>query len=225
MNINEKYNVECLFDQFGAKIDRLGIPVNKHWIDQQELILIEKFEKDILNLINSDKTNYTMIELGSGWAYYSMLFKKILKDYNTINVMLEPDVEKLKRGEDHFKHNNLTDKGKNYFYNNSIGNIIIATGENVSKKTKSFQSILDECNISKLDVLHCDIDASEIFLLKEIAEILDKNIISNIYLLTHGIYNHRICRSILKEFNYNISLDIPNSIIGYDSLLIANKET
>ena len=73
--ITEKYGFTVKYNQFGRE-------VNENYFDEDEMILIEKFEDIVLSLKNKNLETYSMIELGSNQAYYSLLFKSILKNKN-----------------------------------------------------------------------------------------------------------------------------------------------
>ena len=80
MSITAKYNFKVVYDQFGT-------PFPEDYYDKSEVLLIEEFEKSVLDINSTDKDLYSMLELGSNQCYYSMLFKSILKDRKVLNLM------------------------------------------------------------------------------------------------------------------------------------------
>jgi hypothetical protein len=166
MNINEKYNLKIRYDQFGNVV-----PHNFYDVSEEKLIL--EFEKNVLELKNQNKSNYTMIEVGSNQAYYSCLFKKILHPKETCNIMIEPVDYAMKRGKANFELNGLS----GIFINKFIGSDTWGLDGNLFSgrlPTNSFQKeeitldeLMVEYDIKFIDVLHCDIDQSELYMIEK----------------------------------------------------------
>lgn len=230
MNINQKYNLKIKYDQFGNL-------VSDNFYDVSEEKLIIQFEKNVLELKSSNKSKYTMIELGSNQAYYSCLFKKILHPKETCNIMIEPVDYAIERGKANFELNGLT----GHFINKYIGsdswglNGNLFSGrlpENSFKKDKiTLDEIMHQYKISFIDVLHCDIDQSELSMLEENQKIFKNNLIEFIYILTHQCdlvpknYLHDKCKNFLSNVGYNLSYEIytDQDTIGGDGLLIFRR--
>jgi len=83
MNITEKYKIKMMYDQFGHN-------VSENYEENDEKIAIDLFEEHVLQLKSSGKNQYSMIELGSNYSYYSMLFKKIIQPYKSFSLMVDP---------------------------------------------------------------------------------------------------------------------------------------
>ena len=99
--ITDKYGFIVKYNQFGREVD-------KNYFDKDEIILINNFENIVLELKNKNLDAYSMIELGSNQAYYSLLFKSILKNKNVKSIMVEPYEPYLVRGIEHFEINNYS---------------------------------------------------------------------------------------------------------------------
>ena len=193
MTVTEKYGFKMFLDQF-------GVPVVENYYDTSELLLIEAFEKYVLDLKNKSKDLYTMIELGSNQAYYSMLFKSILKNKDTVTIMVEPTDEYMVRGKFHFSINNYD----GIFINKCIGKTWVA----------------HNYNIEKLDVLHSDIDGAELTMLEGAAESLKNKKIEYAFILTHYLGLHEACLKFISQFDYDVLLDHREDNIGADRLII-----
>jgi len=207
--ITEKYGFIVKYNQFGGD-------VSKNYFDKDEIILIEKFENIVLELKNKNLETYSMIELGSNQAYYSLLFKSILKDKNVKSIMVEPYEPYLVRGVEHFEINNYS----GIFLNKSIGNEWVAHHTNFDGEIISVDEIIEEYNLDELSVLHSDIDGSEIKMLHGCEQSFLNKKIKYAFILTHGLETHLKCLDIILKYDYNILLDHRESNVGHDSLII-----
>jgi hypothetical protein len=213
MNITEKYGFKMFVNQFGAVIP-------ENFYDESEIILIEAFEKCILDLKNKNKNLYTMIELGSNQAYYSMLFKAILKGQDTLNLMIEPTDEYMARGKHHFSINNYD----GIFINKCIGKRWIAHSYDFEKKETSVDKLIEDYKIEKLDVLHSDIDGAEFTMLEGATESLKNKKIEYAFILTHYLGMHEECLKFITQFDYDILLDHREETVGGDRLIIIKSK-
>ena len=158
MNITEKYNFKVKYDQFGNEVD-------EHFFDVNEHTIINEFEKCVLELKNLNKNLYTMIELGSDQAYYSLLFKAILGKDKTKNILLEPIKEHMERGKKHFEINEYDA----IYFDNIIGtgfglhdNTVNTHPSSFCGKTLSYdpitlQDIFNKTYIQNLDLFDPDL--------------------------------------------------------------------
>lgn len=209
MTVTEKYGFKMFLDQF-------GVPVVENFYDTSELLLIEAFEKYVLDLKNKSKDLYTMIELGSNQAYYSMLFKSILKNKDTVTIMVEPTDEYMVRGKFHFNINNYD----GIFINKCIGKTWVAHNSTFNKEEVSVDQLVNDYNIEKLDVLHSDIDGAELTMLEGAAESLKNKKIEYAFILTHYLGLHEACLKFISQFDYDVLLDHREDNIGADRLII-----
>lgn len=211
MTITQKYNFKVEVNQFGRKVDQ-------YFQDNDEILLIEEFEKGILNLKKQNQSFYSMIELGSNQAYYSCMFKAMLRDFDTQCIMVEKQKPYMERGINHFKLNGFDGE----FLLKEIG------------KDSSVDELIEKYNLSSLDVLHCDLDENEVIMLEGAVNSLKNKVIKSIFLLTHSEELHDECLNILTNFDYNITLNhAPHHMdhhnnrinfkhVGADYLIIAN---
>lgn len=228
-----KYNFRVSVNQFGQQVE-------EDFIDQDEIFLIQEFEKILESLKHETKDNYSMLELGSNQCFYSLMFKSVLGKEKTTNFMIEPLLEALYRGMNEFHINNY----QGYFLHRSIGNKNLGFGgaHDLNSESVTVDQFMSETKISDLDVLHCDIDGSEVLMLNGAETTLKEKKIKYLIILTHSwSANHPHAKQeIIKEFNleglHNNCLEILNSygydviyqneepVVGGDGLIIAKRK-
>ena len=207
--ITKKYDFKVKYDQHGKDVEF-------DFYDKDELLLIENFEKIVLKLREENLEEYSMVELGSNQAYYSLLFKSILKDKKVTSIMVEPHEPYLVRGVEHFDMNNFS----GIFLNKSIGNNWVAHLTNFDVETISVDEIIEEYELDELSVLHSDIDGSEIVMLHGCEQSFLTKKIKHGFILTHGLETHLECLNILSKYEYNVVLDHRENNVGCDGLII-----
>ena len=237
MNITKKYNIKMKYDQFANNVDET-------FCDPEEEVLIESFEQACNDLKHLNKEKYYMMELGSNYAYYSMLFKKIISPEKTNNFLIEPFPKYFKSGKEHFQINNLEGK----FLNEAIYNPVNLCNIDFDCIKMNLYDTILEHEIDFLDVLHCDIDGSELIALHQIEEYLEEKNINYLFLLTHpffnksGIRNSSIecigykdnykvynetlnnkCKEYMSNFDYDLLLEEED--VGNDTLLVYRRKT
>ena len=210
MSYTEKYN-------FKVSINQFHLPVPSNFFDTEEVVLIEAFEQACVNLKNLNKPKYSMIELGSNQCYYSLLFKHILGKDKTFNIMVEPVLANYEAGIQEFKLNECT----GLFYNKCIGNKSIAHNKEFKVPSVTLNEILLDANIDKVDIMQCDIDCSEHYMLESNLDFFKEHKTEFLFLGTHSLDLHINCKNILESLKYTILMDHPISNVGSDSLLIA----
>jgi hypothetical protein len=221
ISVNEKYNFKVSKDQFGY-----DVPFNFYCKFEKKII--DLFESVCLELTQDEnKLIFNMIELGSNYAYYSLLFHKILLQNSKIpvNILVEADANVLERGFNHFNYNNCVGK----FYNNILADMEIIESNKFLKdlmdngvKIVTLSDIFSFEQIDYLDILHCDIDYSEYNMLQNSKEIFQNKSIKYIFLATHGAELHNKCKEFLLDCGYNIHFehDDMDNPIGWDTLLV-----
>lgn len=213
-SITKKYNFKVKYNQHGGFVD-------EDFFDKEEIILIKNFENIVLKLSTENREKYSMIELGSNQAYYSLLFKSILKDKDVLSIMVEPHKPYLSRGVEHFRINGFS----GIFLNKSIGDEWVAHHSKFDVETISVDELIEEYELAELSILHSDIDGSEIKMLQGCEQSFSKKKIKYAFILTHGLKTHLECLNIISNYDYKILLDHRENNVGHDSLIIieANK--
>ena len=225
---NSRYNFKVNIDQFGNRV-----PYD--FYDSLEIVVIKEFEKYMLQMVKADPNrSYTMIELGSNQAYYSLMFHAILKKFNSnpVNILIEAREDHIDRGVDHFNLNNF-DVVSKLCTIGTLEKVVEAlrtnwpdtTAESIPHLNHNWTTLTDifnEYNLEYLDVLHCDIDFCEMVLFDTAEEIFKQKKIKYIFLSTHGIFHERSLE-FLKDCGYEILLNNDHTFppVGYDTLIIA----
>lgn len=212
MTRTEKYNFKISINQHKKEIPHF-------WEDLQEVGLIDLFEGCCLSLKNKNKEHYTMIELGSNWAYYSLLFKHILGKEKTTCIMIEPIEESLQVGKKNFEINNCL----GFFYKRGIGNTMEFFGDQIPIESTTLDNLLSEHSLKEIDILHCDIDTAEICMLDTNESFFKNKRVNNIFILTHGDLLAEQCKQKMTNFSYKLLVEQPYGSQGGDGLLVYKK--
>ena len=232
VNIENNIKIQYMFNGIKIHYDSYHSPwmneiisnLNGHHEPQEELCFYF-----ILKLLEK-KSN--MLELGCAWAYYSMWFKKQCTD--GINICIEPNINKLKKGIDNIKLNNF-DMNKFILINGFIGqkyekNDTFIDWDNTLMKIPQYniEKIINDNNIF-IDILHSDIQGAEYDMLIGSKNVLEK--IGFFVLSTHGNL-HKVCIKYLTDNNFTIlvqhsiseSVSADGLIIGVNNKYIHKYE-
>lgn len=227
MNLTEKYGITMKYDQFAR-----NVPSN--FEDPEEKVAIDQFEKYVLQLKDKSKDKFNMIELGSNYSYYSMLFKKILGPQKTFNLLLEPYEKYMKTGKEHFEINNL----EGVFLEERIYNPKLWCDIPFYCPSTSIDELLFRYQIEELDVLHCDVDGTESLVLDGSQKSLEEKKIDTIFVMTHPLNSQEtsLCRTgqsptplhveirdRLLAYGYNLMFDHEQCTLGWDSMVIFKR--
>jgi len=152
----------------------------------------------------------TMIELGSFWAFYSLWFN--YKVIDAKNYMIEPEPEYMKTGKQNFE------------LNGRVGTFINAKVDSKpSDGVITVDSFIKENNLTKVNLLHSDIQGFELNMLNGAKWALKEKIIDFIFVSTHSNELHYKCLNLLKEHGYRIiaSADFEKESYCYDGIIVA----
>jgi hypothetical protein len=222
---NKRYDFKVMWDQFGRLVP-------EDFYDITELTLIKKFEDTVLKLAEEDSVNFSMIELGSNQAYYTLLFRCILRSLNKYSfcVCIEPNRAHSLRGQQHLENNGFVTYFKDWIVGDyetikqDLDESNLPGGSQFLLKNKkpiiTLAHLMKLYNLENLDVLQCDVDHSEWSVLNSSKEIFQEKKIKHIFLGTHSIKLHDRCKNFLLECGYKLKYEERNMVIGYDSLLI-----
>lgn len=128
-----------------------------------------------------------MIELGSYWAFYSMTFLKEFENGKTICV--EVGDEELQIGKTHYRLNEF----KGDFIQAKVGN-----------GGWSVDDYVQQNKITKIDILHSDIQGYEKEMLEGARITLQNRLVDYMFLSTHSNDLHDECIRILHDCNYKV---------------------
>lgn len=173
----------------------------------------ERAFAEVLPLIPSGGT---ILELGAYWGFYSMWFVRDVPEGRAF--LIEPDPRNIVSGKQNFRLNGL----QGHFTQAAIGTI-----KNTGLKSGKIVSVGDFCqshNISKIHILHSDIQGAETLMLNETREMFEKRKIDYVFLSTHGDARHEECLKFLDSVGY-ITLCSANSWESYslDGLIVARS--
>jgi len=207
-------NVLIQYDQFGT------LRMNDTGYHDGEIELDNRFSEIVQYLKTKKNPRYTMIELGSNWGYYSLIFQKILQP-NAFTILVEPFEAKLQRGIANFKINDV----EGIFVNKAIGSTHKGnSAQIINVPSTTLTQLLKTYWLHFIDILHCDIDGSELIALEESKYLFTDKRIRYVFLLTHNknVPNvHEDCKKLLTDAKYEILFEVTNGTIGCDDLIIA----
>ena len=197
--------------------------------------------QEILNKV-SNKENPIMIEIGCWWAFWSLCFRK--KFPNGKNILVELGKRHISIGINNFKLNNFSEThywggfflGNSNTYSNVKSNYDFPKLPNeyfdenlMGKMTGPELEFIDIYSIEKLDkidLLHMDIQGSEMPLIDDLHNnykfILTEKI-DNIVVATHSQTIHNNLLEILTNCGFSISKNMDFGTVGGDGMLIATK--
>lgn len=149
-----------------------------------------------------------MIELGSYWAFYSMWFLK--KFPNGKSYLIEPGDLEIESGKRNFELNNLSGE----FIKSKIGD-----------EDLSIDDFVQQNSISKIDILHSDIQGFEHQMLVGASKTLSESIIDYLFISTHSFGVHRDCIEYLNNYEYHIISSVyPEESYCCDGIIVAQKK-
>lgn len=159
----------------------------------------------------------TMIELGAYWGFYSMWFYQMVRKPTCF--LVEPDISNLRYGAKNFALNHMQGTFIQAFIGASMGKpqggIAILTMDDLITQQK----------IDRVNILHADIQESELAMLQGARRALAAGQIDFIFLSTHTDELHRQCLAFLREHDYMTlaEVDISGSF-AVDGLIVARRK-
>ena len=156
-----------------------------------------------------------MLELGAFWGFYSLTFRKSFPEGQSY--LIEPDRHALQSGKHNFRLNNLHGKFFNYYVSDrpAPGKIPVTTVD----------EFLNTNNISKLHVLHSDIQGFESKMLRGAESSLREARIDFIFISTHSNSLHEECKQFLSALSYIIVCDADlDESFSEDGLIVAKHK-
>lgn len=150
-----------------------------------------------------------MIELGSYWAFYSLWFMRNTNGGRCF--MVEAAPEYMACGERNFKCNSLCGEF-------TCSKVASASGPGML----SMDDFVAARELREVHILHCDIQGSELEMLKGSSSLLSAQRIWFLFISTHSNPLHEECTQALSEYGYvvlrNTNLDKTSSA---DGLIVA----
>lgn len=173
----------------------------------------EKVFREVLRYI---KPGASMLELGAWWGFYSMWFHSEIP--NSSIYMIEPESSNLEFGKRNLTLNNMGAT----FYQAYIGSE--SSEKSGLVPTITIDDALLKFGIEHLSILHCDIQAHELAMLKGAMNSLKNRKIDYIFISSHGTNLHYECLDYLRKFDYEIiaHADMLDTY-SYDGLIAARR--
>lgn len=154
-----------------------------------------------------------MIEYGCYWSFYSIWFKKKVKDAHTF--LVEPDIFNMQYGINNFKINNVKGNFTNAFIGKASGiqngTPVICTDDYVAANKIGF-----------IDILHSDIQGFEYDMLLGSSQTIKDKKIGYVFISTHGNDVHYKCLEFLKQHHFLILCNADeDETYSFDGLIVA----
>ena len=200
---------EQIIERMGIKMISAGGHTHPgaHHIDSHHYDSEIKLLEQVLDKVENQAP--TMIEVGSFWAWWSLMFRK--RYGKGKSVLIEYAKTQLTCGEKNFELN------KYDYISYHAGMAISHTtqkGVNDLGNDISLSQIVKENKISTVDVLHMDIQGSELEALKSMSGFLKNRTIRQIVVGTHNhLVGHDIHQNVieyLKKYKYKLVKSIKN---------------
>ena len=170
-------------------------------------------------------TNAVMMEVGSYWAYYSLWFRSAIAGGRVY--MVEPVPSKLQKGVDNFRLNGFSGVFRNAFVgavSSEQADFSDWDGTILQLPCLAIDDFLDQEGIAFLNVLHADIQGSELEMLQGARGALAGERIGYVFISTHP-GKHEACLAFLRELGYKLVFEhsIEESFSG-DGLIVSRSE-
>jgi len=174
---------------------------------------------EVLDNIKHKKA--VMIEIGSFWAIWSLLFRKRFP--NGKNILIELGKKRLDVGLENFKLNRFSSTSYHGGFclneSNTLKNEVLDS-EEIGPELNFFD-ICREQDLDVIDLVHMDIQGSELLLLESIKPILEEQKILNLVVATHSDEIHKKILEFLLEHKYIIKIKKKRGRLGNDGYIYA----
>ena len=157
-------------------------------------------------LLRSLRETPVMLELGAYWGHYSMWLKKA-KPRSTV-ILVEPDAVNFAAGVTNFKSNGLTGE----FIRSAVG-----------RDHLQVDAFCAERHLERLDVLHVDIQGSELEMVEGCTRTLADRRVDHLFISTHSQAIHERVLMEMSKFGYRVevSSDFDTETTSHDGLIFA----
>jgi FkbM family methyltransferase len=185
-----KVLTDCYYGSWMTKlIQRLG----GHHEPQEEKV----FHECLRSLSGAN----SMIELGAYWGYYSLWFKSIFPESTVI--VTEPDPANLNFAVKHARLNQLhlfAELGGVFpTATTEIPSGLLPENPFCSVPSITVGGLMKKYSLTRLDILHADIQGAEFQMLEEARPLFEERLIDHLFLSTHWKTIHEKCRHLLQD--------------------------
>ena len=143
------------------------------------------------------ENSYTMVELGSYWAFYSLWFKTILP--NSQCFCVEPEQNNLDWGQKNFELNSQ--------YADFTRAFVGPTPRSGDPEIISVDSFVERKKIKHIHILHSDIQGHELDMLCGAENSFKEKLVDYIFISTHRHLLHYRCLEKLETVGFRILAD------------------
>ncbi len=190
-------------------------------------------EKVFYEVLKRIPSGGSMMELGSFWSYYSIWFNRTIK--NSQNVCCEPDPHNLELGKINAE---LNGSKRIQFFHGAAGKLHKSKNEFIpesdSSKTitvdiLSVDGLMKDLGWKKLDLLHLDIQGSELEALEGAIKTIKSKSLRFLFVSTHHYFfskdpnTHGKCMEFIKQHGgYIVSSHTVAESYSGDGLIVAS---
>jgi hypothetical protein len=156
----------------------------------------------------------TMVELGAYWGFYSMWFSQMVKNGKVF--LVEPEPANLAVGRRNFQLNGFSGD----FTSAMVGEHA-QTNPNGTNSI-SVASFMAEKNISRINLLHSDIQGFEMEMLRGAKPLIEARRIDYLFISTHSSPLHKECADFLSDNGYRVLASVNlEETYSLDGILVA----
>ena len=185
-----------------------------------------------LEVIAALPEDATVVELGAGWAFYSVLAGRRLPRAKLIAVEANPRLVEI--GRRNFELNGLSARARVLhaaacdrhreplrFREAGYGSFLHNRGE-YAVPGLSVDGLIEDERLNRIDVLHMDVQSAEAAVLDGAVRALAQRRIGHVFVGTHNNALHDLCEHRLRAAGYaiSLSLNLDRSASG-DGILVA----
>jgi hypothetical protein len=158
----------------------------------------------------------TMVEVGAYWGFYSMWFCQAVQGARVF--LVEPNANNLAVGQRNFSLNGLAGDFTQAYIGNSPG----IAGDGV--RIVTVESLLREKGLTRLNILHADIQGFELQMLEGARKHLALASIDYLFISTHTMELHEQCVEFLRALDYRVLVSVNmEESHSYDGILVASS--
>ncbi len=173
----------------------------------------ERVFQDVLRHMPADAV---MVELGAYWGFYSLWFRSVVGP-NATNILVEPEHEHLESGRRNFAAAGFSDV-------RMVRGFVGSEPRAGDPPTVSVDSLMACEKLSRVNLLHSDIQGHEGEMLRGAARALRARTIDYIFISTHSTRVHERCRKVLDRASYEILADSSvRESYSFDGLLVGRR--
>lgn len=171
-------------------------------------------ERAFAEVLTRIKPGAVMLELGAYWGFYSLWFAKEVPSASCF--LVEPDYACMQSGVSNFRRREVRGDFHQAYVGAAPG--LASDGTEII----SIDSYCASKGISRLQILHADIQGAELSMLAGAARMLSGRLIDYVFISTHSNELHSGCVASLEAQGYKIlaSADLNDTYSG-DGLIVA----